>query len=379
VIIGIDASFANYAVKTGVEWCAYHLVLALSRIDRTNEFRLYLRGPPRNALAELPSNFHPVILPNRRFWVHTSLAWELMRNPVDVFFAPSHIVPWYHPSRTIATIHDVGFRHFRSNYRFYQFAHIAVNLPRSVKWATAVVTPSEFVARDVTSHFRLTGKPVYVVPNGFDEEMFNSISEDECASVRRRYGIGQNSQFLLVLGRMEVRKNLIRTLQAFFELGEAFDDISLVLAGPAGVGHARIREMIASHPRGRRVHETGYVSARDRAVLLKEARALVFVSLYEGFGIPILEAFAAATPVLTSNTTACAEVAGSAALLVDPLDTAAITQSIADLISDEPLRQRLIDAGLRRVSRFGWDSSAAVIHRIILGATADISDISRVR
>jgi glycosyltransferase involved in cell wall biosynthesis len=357
MIIGVDVSPAAKERRTGIEWYCFHVANQLPKLDRGNQYRYFTKTPVSHLFDEFPSNFREVVLPDRSFWTHTALAAELRRNPVDVFYSPAHIIPWRHPARTVGTIHDAGFRHYRKNYSTYQFVHATVNSWTSAVWSKELIVPAEFVANDVAQLYRLDRRKIHVVPNGFDATEFTNPTPGEIAAVTAKFGLGK--PFFSYVGRMEIRKNLVRALQAFFEIAAARrGDVQFVIAGSPGVGFEEIDAAITASPWSHLVVRPGYVTSEEKSCLLTGSRGLVFPSLYEGFGIPILEGFAAHTPVLTSNITACPEVAGTAAIIVDPYDMAAIRRGMETMLDDEPERARLIERGNARVRDFSWERTA---------------------
>lgn len=363
MLIGIDASRANLKEKTGVEWYGYHVIKELAGLDRTNDYRLYSWEPLRDDLAKLPPNFENIIVPNRRFWAYTSLSRELWKNPVERLFIPSHIVPWKHPAKTVVTIHDVGFRKFRDNYSWYHYQNLQLGTKLSAKWADRIVVPSEAVAADVSRAYKLPLSKLAVIPNGYDRHLFQGVSADEVAKVMQDHQV--KDPYLLFLGRLEARKNVVRLIEAFYRLRDSgIFGGQLVLVGNPGVGYEQIRDLIGKRDSGTIIH-TGYLPDRERACLLAGARAFVFPSLHEGFGIPILEAFAAGTPVITSAEGATAEVAGDAALLVDPTDVDAIHRAMERLLAEPNLGKDLASKGMKRAAQFSWQKTAKQIHEVL--------------
>lgn len=364
MVIGIDASRANLSEKTGVEWYGYHVIRELGKLDQSNKYRLYAWSEPTDGLRDLPDNFEWVEVPPKRFWPYTALASELKRNPVNRLFVPSHLVPRNHPAKTVVTVHDLGFRHFRGNYGWYHYLSLHLGTKLSAKWASNIVTPSETVAADVREQYEVPAGKVSVVPNGYDPEAFRGISPERVAQVMADHRV--NDPYLLYVGRLEERKNVARIIEAFYRLTDSgLFGGQLVLVGNPGHGYERIRELVGKQRRPDQVIHTGYLPDEQRAALLVGARAFVFPSLYEGFGIPILEAFAAGTPVLTGHGGATAEVAGDAALLVDPEDVEAINQGMQRLLSDQAHAKELSRRGGKRIEGFGWDKTAAAIHALL--------------
>ena len=181
----------------------------------------------------------------------------------------------------------------------------------------------------------------------------------------QKYGI--SDRFFIYIGRLEARKNLTRVIEAFADLvqEEGADHLQLVLLGSKAQGYEAIQRTIQSRGVSSRIVAPGYVSKTEKLALLKAARALVFPSLYEGFGVPILEGFAAGTPVITSKTTACPEIAGDAAVLVDPKSVSELKDAMWKLDKDDTLRDHCRAKGLQRCQDFDWERTARSIHSIL--------------
>lgn len=363
MLIGIDASRANHPEKTGVERYAYEIICQLGKLDKENSYRLYLWEEPREGLAKLPGNFEPVLLPNRRFWTHTTLVKELWKNPVDRLFVPSHLVPWRHPKDTIVTIHDLGFLDHHENYSRYHYLNLAYGTKWSAKWSEKIIVPSEAVAADVSRTYQLPLSKLNVIPHGYDRGAYKDLTPERVATTMQEYHV--NDPYLIFVGRLEARKNVSRVIEAFYRLRDSgLFGGQLVLVGNPGVGYDDVRELIAKRDASYIV-QTGYVSDEERAALLAGARGLVFPSLHEGFGIPILEAFAAGTPVITADRGAPAEVAGKAAALVNPESVEDIHQAMEHLLADQKYAQGLTRAGLARAKEYSWRKAAAETLKVL--------------
>ncbi|MEX2043400.1 MAG: glycosyltransferase family 1 protein [Patescibacteria group bacterium] len=360
MVIGIDASRANITERTGVETYAYHIIRELARIDRKNNYRLYTREPLVKDLQGLPDNFESAVVPGHRLWTYWSLSRELRKHPVDALFVPSHTVPPVHPKRTAVTVHDVGFKRFRRNYSWYHYLSLAIGTRLSVRRASTVIAPSRAVALEIGSEYDVPANKMRVIPNGFDAKPFVGLTAKSVAAVMKKYRI--NDPYLIYTGRLEARKNVSRVVEAFYRLRDSgLFGGQLVLVGNPGAGYEDIRRMIGKRPSPEYVVHTGYVDDTERSALLKGARALVFPSLHEGFGIPVLEAFAAETPVVTANRGATKETAGGAALLVDPESVGGIHRGMERVLSDQTLAKRQAAAGRERVKQFGWAKTARAV------------------
>lgn len=287
----------------------------------------------------------------------------------DVLFAPNFVPPPTGTSRLVLTVHDLAYR------LFPETAPLATRrwlrrLDRALRQAAAVIVPSEATRRDLVDLYRVDPGKVTVVYHGVDRELYRPPPIEEVERARKRFGI--HGAYLLFVGGIEPRKNLPRLIEAYASLP---DDARprLVVAGssvpwnPEGrIELDRALGMLPSRVRGG-ISFTGYVSERDKVALLGGAEALVLPSLYEGFGFPVIEAMASDTPVLASDVSSLPEVAGDAAVLVDPRDTGAIAGGMLRLVQDRKLRDRLRALGRARLSSFTWEESARrtaeVLHR----------------
>ncbi len=370
--VAIDARPAvAYHGKTGVGYYTQHLIELLPRIDP----ELTLIAWYLNLRAVLPSNRHftGLRLPNLverwtpipSYWFERSVArlgvprieWFAR---FDVLFAPNYVPPPSRTRRLVLTVHDLAFRLFPDTASHATLRWLE-DLDAAVHRAARVITVSEATRRDVLEAYSLPPERVTAIPLGVDLDLFRPSPAEEIRAVRTRFRI--QGPYLLSVGGIEPRKNLPALVRAFARLPSDLA-VSLVLAGSSvpwnPEGRLALQAALEELPPEvrRRVVLTGYVSDREKVALLGGAVALVFPSLYEGFGLPVLEAMACMTPVLTSNVSALPEVAGDAALLVDPRDEEAITAGMERLLRDEALRGRLQEEGRARASGWSWTETA---------------------
>jgi glycosyltransferase involved in cell wall biosynthesis len=286
-------------------------------------------------------------------------SWVELRRPrlparllagLDLVHATSAAVPPARKKPLVATVHDVAFRLFPDAYpasgrRFHERAtRIAV------AEAARVLVPSAATARDLVDLYGLEAERITVTPLGADPP-----PEPDTAGARRLLDrLGVRGPFLLAVGTLEPRKNLVRLVEAFAEAAPELPEHHLVVVGPAGWGASVEPSKVPA-----RVALAGRVGERALGGLYAAAGGLAYPSLYEGFGLPVVEAMAHGAPVLTSDRSSLPEVAGEAALLVDPEDVAAIAKGLVELIFDRALRDRLIAAGRRRAAALTWSATAA--------------------
>ncbi len=369
--IGVDASRVGAGLRTGTEQYSAQLLEALGGLDHRNRYTLYVNGRARPPLA-LPPNFRARLIPFPRLWTHARLSLELARRPPDVLFVPAHVVPLVHP-RTVATIHGLEYRHFPEAYPWRSRQYLEWSTRWSARVARRVLVPSAATARDLTAAYGTPPERIVVVPHGHHPR-FRPLPPDEIERGLRRLGIAR--PYFLAVGTLQPRKNLARTLEAFaaFVARDPARPHRLVLVGRHGWLADPIFTAIArpDSPARGRVQLTGYLPDDDLPLLYGGAEALVFPSLYEGFGLPALEAMACGAPVLTSKDSSLPEVVGDAALLVDPLDTGAILAGLERLATDIPLRRTLRERGPARAARFSWRRAAeqtlTVLEQVARGA-----------
>lgn len=367
MLIGIDASRANRPQPTGTEAYARHLIRALWQSNPGHRLRLYMSTLPTSELAALlrPDACEARVIPWPRLWTHMRLAWEIWRRPPDLLFIPAHVMPLACRVPTVVTVHDLGYRFFPEAHPRLARWYLEWSTRRHTRLAVRVIADSEATRRDLIRQYGADPERVAVVYPGRDEALTRQDDPAHWTRVRARYGIP--GDYLLYLGTLQPRKNLVRLLQAFAGLLAAEPSaagLSLVLAGGRGWHAAHVEHWIERLDLVGRVVLTGYVAETDKAALLSAALALVYPSLYEGFGLPLLEAMACGTPILTSNISSLPEVAGPAAVLVDPLSVESITEGMARLIRDPALRAHLVQQGYLQLHRFAWDQAAAQLWQV---------------
>ncbi len=361
MLIGIDASRAAIKHRTGTETYSVHVIRELLRLGQRHQFRLYTNGAlPVGLLwsGAAPAHAEVRSIPFRRLWTHVRLSLETLVREPDVLFVPAHVLPLLHPRRSVVTIHDLGYLHYPDA----DTARARDYLDWSTRWsaqqATAVLADSEATKVDLVRFYGAEIEKVHVVYLGRDAGLTRVTESLHLAEVRARYGLAQ--EYLLFVGTLQPRKNLERIVHAFERICGRSDlaETQLVLAGKRGWLYETLFSQVARAGLQGRVVFPGYVADEDLGALLSGATAFVFPSLYEGFGIPVLEAGGCGVPVITSNTSSLPEVAGDAALLVDPHDVDAIADAMYRLVTDESLRAELARRGLENVKRFSWDKCA---------------------
>jgi glycosyltransferase involved in cell wall biosynthesis len=368
--IGIDASRVDVTHRTGTERYSYELLAALALIDHRTRYTLYTNGLPA-VLPPLRPNFALRSLPAPRLWTYTRLALEMARHPPDLLFVPAHVLPPLHPPRSVVTLHDLGYLAFPETHTRARRLELHLTTLWSARTASRVIAVSAATRADLIRRYRIAPDKISVVHHGLAPAFQPVHDPARLAAVRARYGLG-SAPYLLYIGTVQPRKNLARLIDAFAQVARSnqqkpapADTPRLVLAGQRGWLSTQIEARAAAAGLGGLVHFTGYVDDADLPALLSGALAFVFPSLYEGFGMPVLEAMACGTPVLTSTTSSLPEVAGDAALLVDPHSTRAIAEGLARMLTDAGLRDHLRTRGIAQAARFSWERCARETRRVL--------------
>ncbi|MBX3065774.1 MAG: glycosyltransferase family 4 protein [Anaerolineae bacterium] len=355
--IAIDASRTTVAARTGTENYALQLIRALIDLRPAHRITLYFRDKPHPNLFNTYPNVQRKLITTPRLWTHIGFARELWRERPTVTFVPSHTLPFYFPGRAVVTVHDLGYRFFPEAHPRPQRAYLDRTTRYSARRATRVITDSVATMRDLMGEYGTDDQKIDVVYPGV--EALQPATPARIAAVRRKYRLPE--RYLFFLGTLQPRKNIVRLAEAFAQYlangGGADESLHLVLAGKRGW---LVDDVLSKLPESAkpRIHFTGYVEDDDVAGLYTGSLGFCFPSLYEGFGFPVLEAMRCGSPVLCSNTSSLPELAGDAAILVDPLDVNAIADGMHRLVSDESLRRTLIQRGNEQVKKFTWQRAA---------------------
>jgi len=273
----------------------------------------------------------------------------MVRRPPHLLFVPAHVLPLIHPRPSLVTIHDLGYRHFPEAHPRLQRLYLNLSTRWNARVAQHILADSQATKADLVEMYDTPPEKITVAYPGYDTSLAPVRDESALAAAKRRYGI--HGEYFLHLGTLQPRKNLARLIEAF---AAAEVEATLVLAGPRGWLYEELFARVRRLGMERRVLFPGYVAGEDKAALISGARAFVFPSLHEGFGLPVLEAQACGCPVLCADRSSLPEVAGEGALRVDPLDTAALAEGMRRLASDAELRKDLVERGTANLRRFSW-------------------------
>jgi glycosyltransferase involved in cell wall biosynthesis len=369
MLIGIDASRAVLHRRTGTEAYSYFLIRALIKRTQNSKYqlRLYFNQAPSAGLFQQLPHVEFCVIPFTRLWTHVRLGRELQQRSPDVFFTPAHVIPFVYRGASVATVHDLGYHYFPSAHTKSQVAYLQLSTRSNGRLANEIITDSTITKADLIRIYNTDSKKISVIYPGLDPDLKHVENRQLIVHVLEKYGI--ESPYLLYMGTLQPRKNLNRLIRAFAQLGLQHQ---LVLGGKFGwQTDSLLREIFSLETSIReRVLLAGYIAEEDKAALLSGADALVYPSLYEGFGFPLLEAQVCGTPVMAANTSSLPEISAGSALLVDPFDIDELSRAMRLIVEDSALRQDLIKKGYENVRRFDWQKTANNVLSVLERATS---------
>jgi glycosyltransferase involved in cell wall biosynthesis len=363
--VAIDArKLHDFGIGTYIR----NLLRHLARIDRDTEYILLCHETDLSVPQQLGPNFRAVRepAPNYSILEQLHVPLVLMRERPDVYHAPHYVLPPAVPCRSVVTIHDcihLMFPQYLPNRAAHAYAK--ASMWSAAKRSDRILTVSAASKRDILHFFNVPPDKIVVVYNAIDERFGVAPRPEDVARVRERYQLDHG--FVLYAGNIKPHKNLVRLIEAFDALWrDGFEDLKLLIIGDEISKLPALRRAVHRHKLHKHVRFLGFVPDETLAILYRLAAVFVFPSLYEGFGLPPLEAMASGTPVVTSNLSSMPEVAGDAAVLVDPYDVEAIKDGIKRVLTDPVLREDLVRKGLMRARHFSWERSVARTREIYL-------------
>ncbi len=417
MIIGYDGSRAFTDRRTGTENYAFQILTHLAKIDHKNTYKVYLRPPASQGQAlevrTWPDNFKFITIPYSRLWTQIGLAKQTFIDKLDVLFVPSHTLPLIRKPglKAVITVHDLGAKYLPKMHQLKQQLYLKFMTDVQLKTATHIIAVSQATKNDIIHNIGIQPDKISVVYEGYDKDKFKVQSVIPRLRSGQECKVGKSSYFLFV-GTIQPRKNLERLIEAYagfliswlaksmaikkFGAVEHKGDLNPsansgakpALSEPSGQASGFLRhdkpgqvpnlvlvgskgwmsEEIYALPKKLGIEKyvkfLGYVPDEALPSLYSKAEGLLFPSLFEGFGLPILEAFSCGCPVLTSNISSMPEVAGKAAILVNPYSIDDITQGIKRIMNQE-LKIKLIKAGFEQAKKFSWQKAAQETLRVL--------------
>lgn len=356
-IIGIDArKLTDFGIGTYIA----NLVRGLAEVDQRNEYVLFVGDAGKHLLADLPDNFRLVFesAPNYSARELIALSWRLFRLRVDLYHATHYVLPAALRCKAVVTIHDIIhllYPEFLPNRMAFLYAQRMIR--RSLTRGDRVIADSHNTRNDLMSYFDTDGRKIEVIYPGVADVFRVQLEEERISRVLAGHEV--EKPYLLFVGNPKPHKNLENVIRAFARVvrAESFAG-NLVCVGGRGEGQERLTHRARQLGVESRLQLLGHVPDESLPALYQGARLFLYPTLYEGFGLPVVEAMASGTPVVTSTTSSLREIAEGAAALVDPLDVDQLASSITRCLQDEELSGRLAAAGRERADRFRWRYTA---------------------
>jgi glycosyltransferase involved in cell wall biosynthesis len=361
--IAIDArKWRDYGIGTYVR----NLVRELARLDRETTYFVICDPADQPTLRDLGENFVPVVDSSRGYGVreHWSIPRHLRRLGADLLHSPHYVLPILWGRSSAVTIHDcihLIFPEYLPNP--YAFHYARFMMGRACRKGSIVFTDSEASRQDIRRFFPdVDPEKIRVVSAAIDPAVFEDPGEEERERVRERYQI--RGRYVLYVGNVKPHKNLERLISAFGLLRKksGYEDLKLLIVGDGFHKYTSVRRSVEEAGIRQEVRFFGFVPEKTLTALYRMASVFAYPSLYEGFGLPPLEAMASGVPVVTSGLSSLPEVVGDAALMVDPYSEAAIAEALSRVLDDESLRTRLVERGRVRARLFSWEASVRRIH-----------------
>lgn len=349
--LAIDASRSNPAQLSGTERYSHEIIRAIERIPNRPSITKYQRLPPTNKYEAQYVDTR--VIDRTRLWTHIGLSEAMIRDRPDVLFIPSHVIPLIHPPVSVVTVHDLGYIHRRQSHPSRQIAQLELTTRWNAFAARRIIAISSQTKRDLIENYHVEPGRIDVIHHGVNWNFFRPL--DPQVVKDRLVELGLARPYLLFVSTVQPRKNLERLVEAFEILNR--DDLDLVIAGRIGWQAAPILRRIAFSKRTERIRVLGHVADEDLPILYNGAEAFTLPSLYEGFGMGVVEAMACGCAVVTSSVSSLPEVGGDAVEYVDPHDVESIVDGLRRVL-DPTRRSELIRLGLERSREFSWERAA---------------------
>lgn len=367
--IGVNGNEANVTHRVGIGQYAFELIKHLHRLETHDEFEIYLEADPLSDFPKGSPSWRYKVLGPQSFWVPTKLQAKLLSEKISgqapaVFFTPGHYSPFLMPTKSVISIMDMSFERFPEYFKKKDLYQLKYWTAASAKIAKKILTISNFSKSEICKIYNFPSDKVIVTYCGYDTDRFNTKVKDKKAKIKEtlaKYKI--NRPYLLFLGTLQPRKNLPRLIEAFSLLKDSHHQlviVGMINEGRGGWMNESIFETVKRLGLKEKVIFTGYVPDQDAPLLLAGSDAYVLPSLYEGFGIPPIEAMATGTPTVVSRVSSLPEICGEAAIYIeDPYSIKSIAVALQKVLSQsESERKNRIQTGISFVKRYNWNNTA---------------------
>lgn len=379
--IALDA-IPLVAAKTGIGHYTDALATWLARTHPDHQYELispfdfHFEASNGHRPANLSKRFMPVRSIFRKWWL-VGLPTLLQISPVDIFHGTNYCIPLWAPCPTVVTIHDLSLFTQASTHERSNVSRGRRRIPIMARRATRIIAPSRWTKEEIIRHLGIRSERIEVIYEAAREGM-RPLPREQCQPVLDKYQI--RSPYLLYVGTIEPRKNLLTLLRAYDQmLRSTSHRPQLALCGGRGWLDDEVFKLVDDLRLGDQVRFTGYVTDEDLPALYSAAEIFIYPSLYEGFGLPPLEAMACGAPVIASNSSSLPEVVGEAGVKVEPRDYRALAREIAGLLDDPQKREHFRMAGLARAQEFSWERAANETQAVYDAVWSERSEARRTR
>ncbi|OGM60812.1 hypothetical protein A2892_02090 [Candidatus Woesebacteria bacterium RIFCSPLOWO2_01_FULL_39_10b] len=362
LLIGVDGNEANLIQnRVGSNQAVFGLLNGLSNVDKFNEYVIYLASLPLPDMPISSGQWHYRVIPPAKMWTQWRLPLDLYTHTPkpDIFLSPSHYAPRFSPVPNVVIIADLGYLKFPQFYTKKDYWQLKNWTEYSIKKSVHIIAVSETTKKDLIEYYKIPPTKISVIYHGYDKNLYRKMeNKSKVSNVLKKYCI--TKPYILFLGSLRPTKNIERLIEAFSMLKNK--ETKLVLAGKKGWMYASVFKKISELKLGMRVVFTDYVPSEDLPYIISGTEVFTLPSLYEGFGIPVIEAMACGVPTLVSNVGSLPEVVQDASVIVDPFSVEEIANGIDTAVKK---RNVLIDKGFRRIKYFDWKDSARKTLRIL--------------
>ena len=349
MIIGVDGNEANVDHRVGVSNYTHKLLSYFKKkANRDLQFTIFLREKPKSDMPKENRFFRYRVVWGKFLWSQVFLPLSLIKNNIDIFFSPAHYSPRFISIPYVVTIHDLSFFRYPEDFRKRDLLKLTLWTNYSVKRAKKIIAVSQATKKDILKIYKLADEKIKVIYNGF--EKIKSKSGKWLRNIPKNY--------FLFVGTLQPRKNLATLINAFNLFQKNYPQFELIIAGKKGWLYESLFKQVSDLGLTDKVFFTDYISDKQLEFLYRNAFAFVLPSLYEGFGIPILEAMSFNCPVIASFSSSLPEIGGDACLYFNPLDENDLVKKMKILLENNQLRKELIKKGRQRVKQFSWKKCA---------------------
>ncbi len=361
MLIGVDGNEANVLNRVGTGQYTYSLLKHWQKQASSKyQFKIYLSSSPKEHLPKKNPNFVYTAFGPKRFWTQFALPAKLFleKDRPDIFFSPAHYAPRFCPVKNTVTIHDLAYLTHPAEFKKSDQQQLSTWTKYSVEQAEKIIAVSDNTKKDLVRFYRLPEEKINVIYNGFDNSRFHSnLAKSHIKKTQEKYQV--QGDYLVYLGTLQPRKNVENLIKALPEIINQNPSIKLVIIGKKGWLYSTIFSLVEDLGLEKKVFFTDFVPDDEVPFLIAGAKVFILPSLYEGFGITVLEAMACGVPVVVSRVSSLPEVVNEAGLYIDnPKNYAQIAQQVNKILTNEKLAKDLIQKGLSQAKNFSWEKCA---------------------